>query len=118
MDIGADLLRYTRTITESLPAGQSVTVVDTAGNKSTPAQPIQVNLDTDAPRMVVTASSATTPIRDIILTADDSLSKIWKATLAPTTPAATNTQGIIWRKGSKIDLQNLTFNEECGITSA
>lgn len=119
VDIGADLLRYTRIITESIPAGQTVRVVDTAGNKSIlPAQPLQVNIDTDAPDMLITESSTTAPVRDVILTATDPLSKIWKATLAPTTPAATNTQGIIWRKGLKINLASLTFNDECGLSAS
>lgn len=61
--------------------------------------------------------SATTATRDITLTATDSVSKIWKATLAPTTtPTTTNTQGIIWRKGLKANLSSLTFDEECGLT--
>ncbi len=93
VNIGADLLRYTRTITESIPAGQTVRVVDTAGNKSIlPAQTLQVNIDTDAPVMTIT-ESATTATRNITLTATDSLSKIWKNTDAPTTtPVTTNNE--------------------------
>ena len=91
--IGADLMRYTRTIAESTSGIQKVQVVDTAGNKST-AKNIAVSLDTQAP-LVTPTESGTGTTRTIILTASDTGSKIWKTTTAPT--GATNTNGIIYR---------------------
>ncbi len=115
VDIGADLLRYTRYISETV-VNQDVVVADTAGNISTPSQKVSAYIDTEAP--VVTPTAPTTgSTRDVTLTATDNDSKIWKTTIAPTTtPATTNTQGIIWRKGLKANLSSLTFDEECGVT--
>lgn len=97
VDIGADLLRYTRVISERI-VDQDVVVVDTAQNTSTPVQKISANIDTEAPEMTV-SSPGTAATRDVTLTVEDSISKIWKTTIAPTTtPATTNTQGIIWRR--------------------
>lgn len=114
VDIGADLLRYTRVISERI-VDQDVVVVDTAGNKSTPVQKVSASIDTDAPA-ITPSESGTGTTRDVTLTATDTVSKIWKTTTAPSTGGATNTQGIIWRKGLKANLSSLTFDEECGVT--
>jgi hypothetical protein len=116
VDIGADLLRYIRVISERV-VDQDVVVADTARNISTPVQKVSAYIDTDAPVMATPTESGTGATRDITLTATDNVSKIWKTTIAPTTtPATTNTQGIIWRKGLKVNLSSLTFDEECGVT--
>lgn len=115
VDIGADLLRYTRYISETV-VNQDVVVADTAGNTSTPAQKVSAYIDTEAPVMAIPTESGTGAIRDVTLTATDNVSKIWKTTTAPATGGATNTQGIIWRKGLKANLSSLTFDEECGVT--
>ena len=112
--IGADLMRYTKTITETLTGTQKVQVVDTAGNTSSPKN-IAVSLDTQAP-LVTPAESGTGTTRTITLTASDTGSKIWKTTTAPT--GATNTNGIIYRVGPKTDIQALSFDNECHTTSS
>lgn len=89
VDIGADLLRYTRVISERV-VDQDVVVVDTAGNKSTPVQKVSASIDADAPVMTI-SESGTGATRDVILTATDNVSKIWKTRTTPTTtPATTN----------------------------
>lgn len=111
--IGADLMRYTRTITETLTGTQKVQVVDTAGNTST-AKNIAVSLDTQAP-LVTPTESGTGATRTITLTASDTGSKIWKTTDAPS--GATNTSGIIYRVGPKADMATLAFDTACNTTA-
>lgn len=113
VDIGADLLRYTRVISERV-VNQDVVVVDTAGQLSN-KQTLSASIDTDGP-VVDASETGAGATRDVTLTATDNVSKIWKTTIAPTTGSATNTQGIIWRKGLKANLSSLTFDEECGVT--
>jgi hypothetical protein len=79
--IGADLMRYVRTITESTTGAQKVLVTDTAGNKSQEKN-IAVSLDTQVP-LVTTTESGTGTTKTITLTASDTGSKIWKTTTAP-----------------------------------
>lgn len=93
--IGADLMRYTRIIANNFTSAQTVRITDKAGNKS-PTTTLAVALDAKAPIMTVTESGTGTT-KTITLTASDPESKIWKTTTAPTTPTATNTNGIIYR---------------------
>lgn len=111
--IGADLMRYTRTITETLTGTQKVQVIDTAGNTSSPKN-IAVSLDTQVP-LVTPSESGTGATKTITLTASDTGSKIWKTTTAPS--GATNSNGIIYRVGLKSDMANLAFNSECNTTA-
>lgn len=113
VNIGADFLRYTRTISATVSSTEKVTIVDTAGNISTP-QNIAVSLDTESPKMTV-SESGTGVTRDIVLTASDSGSKIWKNTSSAPT-GGTNTSGIVYRTGLIADLTSLTFDADCSIS--
>lgn len=93
--IGADLMRYTRIITNNFTSVQTVRITDRAGNQS-PTTTLTVALDAKPPIMTVTESGTGTT-KTITLTASDPESKIWKTTAAPTTSAATNSNGIIYR---------------------
>jgi hypothetical protein len=93
--IGADLMRYTRIIENNFTSVQTVSIIDRAGNQS-PTTTLAVALDVKPPIMTVTESGTGTT-KTITLTASDPESKIWKTTVAPTTPAATNSNGIIYR---------------------
>ncbi len=94
LDIGADLLRYTRAINATLPASQSIGVIDTAGNTST-VQSLTFSLDTKAPTVAVTATG-TGVIKTLTLNASDTASKIWK-NRTTVTNAEPNTNGIMYR---------------------
>lgn len=103
-------------IPASMTTPQSVGVIDTAGLKS-PAKTFMISIDTQAPGMIIdTPGTGTT--RDIILTATDTVSKIWKNTIAPTSPVATNAGGILYRKGDRASLDTLTFDEQCDMGSS
>ena len=52
-------------------------------------------------------------MKTVTLTAQDTESKIWPMTTAPT--GATNTQGILYRVGLKTDISILTFQSDCSI---
>jgi hypothetical protein len=52
-------------------------------------------------------------IKSVTLTAQDTESKIWPITTAPT--GATNTQGIIYRVGHKTDIATLAFQTDCSM---
>lgn len=110
--IGADLMKYTRTITNTLSIvtgnpttlNATVRIVDKAGNKSQ-EKAMTVSLDTVAP-IVTTTEAGAGATKTIILTATDTASKIWKTTATPsstgttTLPAGTttlNANGIIYR---------------------
>ena len=51
----------------------------------------------------------------MLLTATDTASKIWKNTLAPTSPTGMNSGGLVYRKGLKANLDSLTFDDECDL---
>ena len=62
---------------------------------------------------MMTVTESGTTIKSITLTLNDTDSKIWKTTTAPT--GATNTQGIIYRVGLKSDIATLTFQDDCDV---
>lgn len=95
--MGADILRYTRVIPDSITTPQSVGVIDTAGLKSDKKN-FAISIDTKAPKMEVDVPSGTGSVKTISLTATDDVSKIWKNTLAPTSPTGTNSGGIVYRR--------------------
>lgn len=116
VEIGADLLRYTRTIAENLVGNQTIGVVDTAGNVS-PTQTFTLSLDTKSPIVAVTESAISGATRTLTLTATDTDSRIWKNRTAPT-GAQPNTNGIIYRMGPKENAETLAFDAECSVTPA
>lgn len=93
--IGADLMRYTRIIANNFTTAQTIRITDKAGNQS-PTETLSVALDAKPPLVTVTEVGTGTT-KSITLTVSDPESKIWKTTTAPTTPASTNTNGIIYR---------------------
>jgi hypothetical protein len=111
VDVGADILRYVRIISESITTPQSVGVIDTARQES-PTKTVTVSVDTKAP-VVTTEASWTGATRSITLTATDTLSKIWRSTLTPTD--GFNSGGLVYRKGLKANINSLTFDEQCDL---
>lgn len=73
---------YTRTLTSSV-SGQTVRVRDTANNKSAAARTLDIGIDSAGPVVTVTDTGAGA-IKTVIITATDTLSKIWKTAETPT----------------------------------
>jgi hypothetical protein len=116
--IGADLMRYTRTIATNFTSAQTVLVIDKAGNQS-PVKTLAVALDTKTPVVTLAESGAPTA-KTVTITASDLESKIWKTTTTPSNPAGattTNTNTIIYRVWPKADIANLIFDATCGIAT-
>ena len=114
--LGADVMRYTRTITDTLSGPQNIQITDTAGNIST-TQTLAVSLDTTPPQVTVT-ESGTGATKSVTITASDSGSKIWKTRTPPTdTKNTKNEQGIVYRVGPKTDLAQLKFDTNCDSTA-
>jgi len=81
--LGADVMRYTRTITDTLAGVPTIQITDTAGNTATTAQPLTPSLDTTPPQVTVTESGAgASPT--VTITVSDTGSKIWKTRTPPT----------------------------------
>lgn len=99
-------------IPASITTPQSVGVIDTAG-KPSDKKDFTISIDTEAPKMEIGVPSGSGSVKTITLTATDTVSKIWKNTLAPTSPTATNTAGILYRKDLRANLDSLTFDEQC-----
>jgi len=100
---GADLMTYVRNLSTSV-SGQTVRVIDTAGNQSDSSTPLNISIDTDPPIVTITPSGGSVTIE-----ATDNLSKIWKT--APTT------SGIIYKKIAKTLASSSLYDENCGVLS-
>lgn len=111
--IGADLMRYTRTLSASV-SGQSVRVNDTALNQSDKSKTIDIYIDNQAPvvNLAITGNGTT---KNIVINADDTVSKIWKTVAAP--DQSTNKSGIIYRKVPKATVDVALFDQNCNLAS-
>jgi hypothetical protein len=111
--IGADLMRYTRTLGAST-TGQSVRVNDTALNQSEESKAMDVYIDNQAPvvNLTITGTGST---KNIVINASDSVSKIWKTVAAP--DQSTNANGIIYRKVPKATVDVALFDQNCNLAS-
>ena len=109
---GPDIMYYTRTISASI-SNISAQVKDTAGNPSNISPQISLNIDTQPPVVAVTETGSGAS-RTIQLSVTDTNSKIWANSSIPSS-GGQNNGGVIYRTGSKDDIQNLMLDTDCGV---